>query len=66
MCDEIDRRFHLSERGSVRVLVMHLIEGTMSAAVRVFRGELGNDDVTINTIYYAIFQPVFALMETGN
>lgn len=64
--DELDRRFHISERGSVRVLVMHLIEGTMSAAVRVFRGELGNDDVTINTIYYAIFQPVFALMETGN
>lgn len=61
--DDIDRRFHLSERCNRHVLVMHLIDGTLSAAVKVFRGEFGNDDVTINTIYHAIFQPVFTLLE---
>lgn len=61
--DEIDRRFHISERCSVHVLVMNLIDGTLGAAVKVFRGEFKNDNVTINTIYHAIFQPVFALLE---
>ena len=61
--DEIDKRFHISERCNRHVLIMHLIDGTLNAAVKVFRGEFGNDDVTINTIYHAVFQPVFAVLE---
>ena len=61
--DEIDNRFHISERCNCHVLIMHLIDGTLNAAVKVFRGEFGNDDVTINTIYHAVFQPVLAVLE---
>lgn len=48
------------------MLIMHLIDGTLNAAVKVFRGEFGNDDITINTIYHAVFQPVFSILELGN
>lgn len=34
---------------------MNLIDGTLNAAVKVFCGEFGNDDVTINTIYHTVF-----------
>ena len=61
--DAIGGRFHLSERCSCRVLIIHLIDGTMSAAVKFFRGEFKNDEMTINTIYHAIFQPVFSILE---
>ena len=64
--DEIDKRFHVSERCNRHVLIMHLIDGTLNAAVKVFRGEFGNDDITINTIYHAVFQPVFSILELGN
>ena len=62
---EIDRRFLISERCNCHVLIMHLIDGTLNAAVKVFRGEFGNDDDTIKTIYHAVFQPVFAVLGLG-
>lgn len=63
--NDIDISFHVSARCNRHVLIMNLIDGTLNAAVKVLRGEFENDDVTINTIYQTVFQPVFAVLELG-
>ena len=60
--DEFDKRFHISEQYNHHVLIMHLIDWTLYAAIKVIRGEFENDNVTINTIYHAVFQPVFLIL----
>ncbi len=63
--DEIDKRFGVSSRCNRHVLIINLIDGTLNAAVKILHGEFKNDDVTINTIYRTVFQPVFSILELG-
>ena len=47
---ELDNRFHVSEKNDRQVLVGNLIDGTMSGAIKVIRGMYQNDDITVGTI----------------
>ena len=61
--DEIDQFFRIAERCDRRALVLNMIDGTISSAVKVFNGRLGNDDATIKTIYQTVFEPMFSVLE---
>lgn len=60
--DALDERFHISERHDSSVLVANMIDGSVSAAVRVLRGEFSGDDRTLNTIYQTVIQPLFSVL----
>lgn len=51
----------------IRQGTLHLVAvgGTLGAAVKVPRGELGSDGGTIDTIYHAIVQPVLSILAFG-
>ncbi len=61
--NEIDHFFRIAERCDRRTLVLNMIDGTISSAVKVFNGRLGNDDATIKTIYQTVFEPMFSVLE---
>ena len=60
--DALDERFHISEQHDSSVLVANMIDGSVSAAVRVLRGEFSGDDRTLNTIYQTVIQPLFSVL----
>ena len=61
--EEIDHFFRIAERCDRRALVLNMIDGTISSAVKVFNGRLANDDATVNTIYQTVFEPMFSVLE---
>ena len=58
-----DRKFHVSERYDLMVLMTNLIDGTIAAAIKVIRNEYDNSALTIRTIYQMILRPVFAALD---
>ena len=56
---DLDERFQVSLRHNRHVLVNNLIEGTVSSAIKVLRGEYEDNAITVRTIYRMVFQPVF-------
>lgn len=57
--EDLDQRFHVSEKNDRQVLVGNLIDGTINAAIKVIRGNYKDENMTICTIYRTVFQPVF-------
>ena len=60
--EEIDQRYHISERSNRRVLLGNLIRGTITGAMKVLQGRYPNDNITITTIYRTVLQPIFMTM----
>lgn len=60
--EALDERFHISERHDCRVLIANMIDGSVSAAVKVLRGEFSGGDRTLNTIYQTVIQPLFSVL----
>ena len=60
--ENLDTRFHVSEKNNRQVLAGNLIDGTLSGAVKVITGGYPNDDLTVGTIYRTVFQPVFTVL----
>lgn len=60
--DTVDRKLHISAYYNIHVLLCNLIDGTLSAAARVFSGTYQNDDLTVQTIYQSVFQPVWTAL----
>lgn len=56
-----DERFSVSSKCNVYMLVTNIINGTVSSAVKILRGEYENDDVNVNTVYHMVFQPLFSV-----
>ena len=59
--DQIDKRFHISEKSNVFMLVVNLLNVTVSSAVKVLTGEVENNEITVNTVYRMVFQPLFSV-----
>lgn len=57
--EELDEKFQVSLRHNRHVLVNNMIEGTVSSAIKVLRGEYEDNHITVRTIYRMVFQPVF-------
>ena len=57
--EDLDDRFQVSLHHNRHVLVNNVIEGTISSAIKVLRGEYKNNPITVRTIYRTVFQPVF-------
>lgn len=57
--EELDQRFHVSAHHNKSALVTNLIDGTISGAIKVLRGEYEDSYITVHTIYRIVFQPVF-------
>lgn len=57
--EDLDDRFQVSLHHNRQVLVNNVIEGTISSAIKVLRGEYKNNPITVRTIYRTVFQPVF-------
>ncbi len=55
----MNERFPMSDNCDLNMLSVNLIEGTVSAAVKVLRGVYKNDEVTMNTVYHMMFRPIF-------
>lgn len=57
--EALDERFQVSLHHNRHVLVNNVIEGTVSGAIKVLRGEYEDNSITVHTIYRMVFQPVF-------
>ncbi len=57
-----DKRFSLSSKCNVQMLVENLINGTVTAAVNILNGVYKNDEVNVTTVYHMVFQPISALL----
>ena len=58
----MDNQFSVSGKCNVHMLVTNIINGTVSSAVKILRGEYKNDDVNVNTVYHMVFQPLFSAL----
>lgn len=59
----IRRSYHLEDQQVIHILMVNLVEGTMSAAVKVLKGQYENTPASVYTIYRMVFQPVYSMLK---
>jgi len=61
--DVLDGILQVSERFDRVVLVNNIVDGTVAAAVKYLANIYSNNDLTVDTIYQMILNPVFLTLE---
>ncbi len=51
----------MSDNCDLHMLSVNLIDGTVSAAVKVLNGVYKDDEITMNTVYHMMFRPIFSV-----
>ena len=51
------------ENHNIMIMLANMVDATISAAVKVINGTYENNDITVNTVYRMIFQPVFSVFD---
>ncbi len=57
----MNERFPMSDNCDLHMLSVNLIDGTVSAAVKVLNGVYKDDEITMNTVYHMMFRPIFSV-----
>ena len=59
--DMLSENYKIFEHHNVTLLLANMVDATISAAVNVINGTYENNDITVNTVYRIIFQPLLSI-----
>ncbi len=59
--DMLSTNYKIFEHHNVILLLANMVDATISAAVNVINGTYENNEITVNTIYRIIFQPLLSI-----
>ncbi len=59
--DMLSTNYKIFEHHNVTLLLANMVDATISAAVNVINGTYENNDITVNTVYRIIFQPLLSI-----